>query len=328
MDKNFLKETFDLLSLVERDSTLRKSGAYYSGPCPFCGGDDRFTLKSTAGGWIWLCRKCGDGKYQDAIAYVMKCNSLPFSDALRSMGGETVTKLNLGMKKPRKANSVIELPSQDWQEKEWDFVERAIVSLQTGKQGDSGKVFLHRRGFTMADWNRELVGLTDAWDPKAAAKRPAIVLPHFDSSWNLTAVKLRFIEKNSQGLRYISRRGSKPLFWGLHTAFNHHETLMLVEGELNAISIRQCIPCCLSVFSFGSENITAAQKTLLPSMAEKYKRIIVWTDKGEKAREVQDAIGKRCELLGSPNGQDANDLLQAGKLVDFLRAYSEQIMLY
>jgi len=57
---------------------------------------------------------------------------------------------------------------------------------------------------------------------------------------------------------------------------------------------------------------------LLPILARKYKHVIVWTDKGEKAREAQDAIGKQCELLQSPNGQDANDLLQTGTLVEFL----------
>ena len=92
MDKSSVKETFDLLSLVEKDTTLRKSGAYHIGPCPFCGGCDRFTLKNTPDGWLWHCRKCGSDKYQDAIAYVMKHDNLTFTEALRSMGGETVAK--------------------------------------------------------------------------------------------------------------------------------------------------------------------------------------------------------------------------------------------
>jgi len=75
----------------------------------------------------------------------------------------------------------------------------------------------------------------------------------------------------------------------------------------------------VSVLSFASENLNAAQKALLPILAGRYKRVIIWTDKGEKAREAQKAIGKRCELMKSPHGQDANDLLQAGLLTDFLR---------
>ena len=322
MDKSSVKETFDLLSLVEKDTTLRKSGAYHIGPCPFCGGCDRFTLKNTPDGWLWHCRKCGSDKYQDAIAYVMKHDNLTFTEALRSMGGETVAKQDRTRADKHKAKPInkpkIEIPPEEWQqEAEW-FHYRANTFLLSDKQAEPGREYLQERGIILADWCRELLGFV-VCDPKAKVYRPAIVIPHLDNCWKLTAVKLRLIDDSPQGFRYISRKGSKPLLWGLHTTFDKHETLVLVEGELNAISIRHCIPVGVSILSFGSENLTPAQVALLPILARKYERVIVWTDKGEKAREAQTAIGKRCELLKSPYGQDANDLLKAGLLAEFMK---------
>lgn len=62
MNAQTINATFDLLALVEHDTTLKAAGAYYIGPCPFCGGRDRFTVKATKDGPRWHCRHCGDGK--------------------------------------------------------------------------------------------------------------------------------------------------------------------------------------------------------------------------------------------------------------------------
>jgi hypothetical protein len=86
---------FDLLTLVSSDTELRKAGRYYIGPCPFCGGDDRFNLKSTRNGDLWICRKCGNGKYESAIGYLMKRNNWSFIEAKNhvfSTNGESLEK--------------------------------------------------------------------------------------------------------------------------------------------------------------------------------------------------------------------------------------------
>jgi hypothetical protein len=84
MTKNW---NFDLLGLACQDSDLRKIGSYYIGPCPFCGGDDRFNLKVTTKIDLWICRQCGDGKYKNAIAYLMKRNGWTFGQTMRHIEG-------------------------------------------------------------------------------------------------------------------------------------------------------------------------------------------------------------------------------------------------
>lgn len=88
IDVDGVKARFDLLALVERDTTLKRTGNYHVGPCPFCGGDDRFTLKTLSGGCqVWLCRMCGSGKYADAVEYIMRRNNVNFMQAIAYMNG-------------------------------------------------------------------------------------------------------------------------------------------------------------------------------------------------------------------------------------------------
>jgi len=84
MDAKLINATTDLVSLVPG---LRRSGQYHIGPCPFCGGEDRFTIKRTDAGDLWLCRKCGDGKYHDAVAFRMRAGGRSFRE-VTSSGGE------------------------------------------------------------------------------------------------------------------------------------------------------------------------------------------------------------------------------------------------
>lgn len=78
---------FDLLSLAQQDTDLKRVGMYYIGPCPFCGGTDRFNLKVVRSKDLWICRQCGDGKYKDAIHYLMQRNNWTYGQTMRHVEG-------------------------------------------------------------------------------------------------------------------------------------------------------------------------------------------------------------------------------------------------
>ncbi len=72
MDLSEVKQ-INLLALVERHTTLKRTGrGYWAGPCPFCGGRDRFVVKHTANRWRWLCRHCTDARYLDGVDFVQR----------------------------------------------------------------------------------------------------------------------------------------------------------------------------------------------------------------------------------------------------------------
>lgn len=76
----------DLLTLLESDTPLRRvsstNGGEYAGPCPFCGGYDRFRVWPGKGRY-W-CRGCG--RSGDAIQYLRDFYGLSFTEARRALG--------------------------------------------------------------------------------------------------------------------------------------------------------------------------------------------------------------------------------------------------
>src|SRR5437764_6759257 len=84
------ERAMNLLELLTRDTRLRRMastrGGEYAGPCPFCGGRDRFRVQPEQG--LWWCRSCSGDRWQDAIAYVQKRDGATFAEACAILGGE------------------------------------------------------------------------------------------------------------------------------------------------------------------------------------------------------------------------------------------------
>jgi hypothetical protein len=325
MDADWINKNYDLLELVSHSTTLRKSGAYHTGPCPFCGGVDRFTLKHTPQGYRWFCRHCGEGKYHTAIDYVMRRESLPFKQALAWMGVDSheLAQPTHQVTNPT-ASPGISTPDEAWQERGRTFIEAACQRLSCSPQAAQARDYLESRGLCEGIWLWALLGYAEVYDPKAQRVRPAISIPHTDGPLNLLAIKYRFVDSDPNGLRYTSQRGSVPLFYGLEGLHERQETLLLVEGELNCLSILQTFAQehyrepRSAVLSPGSERLNRAQKLLLPVIARRFNRLVVWTDKAEMAGEIEAVVGRHCTKLRSPFGMDANDLLCKGVLGEFL----------
>lgn len=64
------------------------NGGEYAGPCPFCGGVDRFRVQPRAAhGGRWWCRQCSpDQRWRDAIAYVRQRDGLELPAACAALG--------------------------------------------------------------------------------------------------------------------------------------------------------------------------------------------------------------------------------------------------
>ncbi len=67
---------------------LRRGSGWLTGPCPVCGGTDRFGINP--GKNNWNCRQCEKGG--DVIALVMHTENLPFFEACERITGESAAK--------------------------------------------------------------------------------------------------------------------------------------------------------------------------------------------------------------------------------------------
>lgn len=143
MNANF---TFDLFPLVEADVPLKRSGAWWIGPCPFCGGKDRFNLHSTPDGWRWFCRHCGDGRYHDEAAYIMRRENLDYPEALKRMGTEKPDWKQVDRRTAdlRQASEERQ-PTQIWRARAREFAETCRRNLRL-PGGEKALDYLHGRG--------------------------------------------------------------------------------------------------------------------------------------------------------------------------------------
>ncbi len=307
-----INQSYDLLALAQGDTKLKRSGAYYIGACPFCGGRDRFNLKDTSQGWRWYCRKCGDGKYHTSIDYVMRRENLNFKQALESLGSDTLRPRV--MVTPEEPALVI--PDQAWQLQRWHEVNQANDTLVFSPHAKHARKYLLDRCLTLGTWQVNLLGFDYVY------KRPAIVIPWYDDANSITAIKYRFIDGDPDK-RFMMAAGSKPILFGLQAATGR-DVLIFVEGEINAMSITQISTeelLHIDALSFGSE--TGSRKDVIRMVAQDYQRVIVWADDPEKAKTIRSSLTRPADALCSPkiNGvkYDANALLQKAWLADFLQ---------
>jgi DNA primase len=89
LDRDLIERAraIDILSVVSRyGARLRKAGGgEFVGPCPRCGGRDRFSVNVRKA--IWNCRGCAKGG--DVIALVQHITGVDFAEAIELLTGET-----------------------------------------------------------------------------------------------------------------------------------------------------------------------------------------------------------------------------------------------
>src|SRR2546428_14193677 len=77
-----------LLELLSCYTELRKvaniDGGEYAGPCPWCGGEDRFRVWPHGDRPHYWCRQCG--RKGDAIQYLREHDRLTYREACEQLG--------------------------------------------------------------------------------------------------------------------------------------------------------------------------------------------------------------------------------------------------
>ncbi len=316
-----LARQVDLLHLVEPDTTLIRiantHGGEYAGPCPFCGGTDRFHVVPTTG--KWYCRQCAP-RGGDAIDYLQRREQVAFQAAVALLAGNTAWTAQRVEMRTRLKAPPIALPNWTqpaWQQAAHTLVQEAEASLADDTAGAAARAYLADQGFQPATWQAWRLGCHLAWQPVRREALPAIILPWFGADGTLQAVQYRFFGPGiARHDRFGQKAGGQRTLFGLHRLGNR-ATLIITEGELNAISCWQVTHPWADVLSIGSqENVRQARVSeTLKSAALPYRRIIAWLDERELALTVADRIAPfNGAAVWSENGLDANDLLQRGLL--------------
>lgn len=322
----------DLLALAERYTQLQKNAHHdWKGPCPKCGGTDRFHVFQSGGSgeWRWLCYQCHE-KPADTISFVRWLHpGLSFVDAVSQITGTLPPPATAPAVQRQPVRKQAAAPPAEWRERAGRMVAEAHDRLWR-PEGEPARSYLESRGLEPATWLAYGVG----YRPEVAVpgtdgkeRAPAIVLPWLVGAANyLLAVRYRFLTAQG-GTKITAESGSQfagRLFGGqaLPRAAERLRTLVLVEGEINAMSIWQCAGSPAMPFDWGMDVLSLGSESakLSPAAvaaAEQYGRVLAWADRAEVARELA-AVLPNAHPIRSPGGKDANDLLREGLLGGFL----------
>jgi DNA primase len=136
----------NLLELLSRDLTLRKvagtRGGEYVGPCPWCGGRDRFRVWPYAEKPGYWCRQCG--KKDDAIQYLRDREGLSYRETCKRTGRPL---MESGLQRPTRSSYSPPLSSalaEAWQARARAFTEACERALWSSV-GAKALGYFHQR---------------------------------------------------------------------------------------------------------------------------------------------------------------------------------------
>jgi hypothetical protein len=270
-------------------------------------------LKRTPDGWRWLCRHCTNAQYRDALDFVQRRDNVPVAEAARILAGDVPS---LAAAEPRQV-AAASAPPADFSAVAFQAAERLDGDTPLAHQV---REYLTRRGLIEPTWRRAMLGAALAWDGKLRRERPVASMPYFDAALEIRAIKYRFVDDCPDGLRYTQHKGSRCGLYTLPETLGGFDTLLVVEGELNLLSVAQVLPE-LDLVSPGSQELPATLRAELLHLAKSYRKVLVWLDDEQRANglaaDIPNAAAMKTPVLDNQKW-DANRLLQADRLHGFI----------
>jgi hypothetical protein len=320
LDAEAIKREADVVGLASRDTALAKvaetGGGEWAGPCPFCGGDDRFRVQNQAPpgkkpqGSRWMCRHCSP-KWGDVIGYVMRRDKVDFQEALRVLAP------NGSSQHGKKAQPQQEVDRATWADAALQFLGQC-QPLLWGEEGEGARAYLHWRGLDddtlklwMIGYNPSTgYGVPEQWGlhPDAKIKIPkGIVIPCQDAA-GMHYIKIR--QQNGDP-KYHILRGGQGWIYGAQT-YRDTTTAFLFEGEFDVMLAYQTGFTGVGYAGIpASQNITTTYQPFFESIID----VIVAYDNDEPGQEAADKLCKmphfhKAELF--PYGKDLTEFAQMG----------------
>lgn len=237
---------------------LKRSGRYYVGPCPFCGGRDRFNVKVLDDGDLWICRQCGNGKYHDVIDFLMRRDGRTFVEIVGK--GSAPATMRAPVQPARPPVELAAPPDDDWQIPA--LVAAAECANYLQKSGDPEALKARNyltterklRDFTLHDF---MIGYNPTWRTIDGIGRlaPGITIPCMVDGqlWYLNVRTTAAARQSGKIGKYHALKGSHlgALFNG-DALLNAPRGAFVVEGEFDAMVLRQYTDPKVAIVTMGS----------------------------------------------------------------------------
>jgi DNA primase len=267
----------DLLTLV--DTPLKRvattGGGEYAGPCPFCGGTDRFRVQPGRGGrgGQWYCRHCGGDRWHDAIAFAMRRDNSDFAGAVAALTGITPVFASFAIHTSASCYdppTPVVPPRVSWQERARAFVVSCQTTLWDNPAAARALAWLRERN--LADetiraaglgcnletyWEaRESWGLEPEMNNQGRPRRVwlprGVVIPWWAGNelWRVN-IRRPDADLGEDDAKYIGPSGWCNGLYGIDRLRSDRPAVM-VEGEIDALTVHQAAGDVVATVATGS----------------------------------------------------------------------------
>lgn len=324
----------DLCDLLGRDVQLTRvagsNGGEWAGPCPSCGGRDRFRVWPLAARPRYWCRQCKMGG--DAIDYVRHKYRLTYVDACHFLGvrpsPDFTAKLNRAacVEPSRRAAPPLQpdraLPSATWMSRAESLIEQSQAALWS-QEGAAALAWLKQRGLradTIRGWRLgfkahdtyerpSVWGFSDdtrVWEPRG------ITIPWYLDG-KLCQVKVRrAVRHQGDRMKYVVIKGGRSVLFAAPT-LHHRRVSGRVESELDAILLDQECGDLIGVWTLGGATTPLTMSAAANLMhLSKILDLCDSDQAGESAAAKLATISSRTERLAVPKGKDVTEFVQGG----------------
>lgn len=282
----------DLLQLIGGDTSLRRvaatNGGEYAGPCPFCGGNDRFRVQPAAPGrGRWWCRRCAESeRWHDAIDYVRRRQQLNYHAACARIG---VAPSSARLPLPPAPPVGVEPPSPPWRAAAEALLSDAFDALY----GDDERplAWLQQRGFSDVTIARALLGYNarDRWMARSDWDLPSqrsrsgrqqrvwvprgIVIPWFIGRGRDAAIWKLYVRRPlARSQKHCGEKSYIQIAGGSNGLYNGDAIVptrpaMLVEGVFDALAVQQVAGDLVTPMATGTTGARRARWIALLSCA-------------------------------------------------------------
>lgn len=332
-----------MMDLAEKYTQLKKvSKSEYAGPCPGCGGNDRFRVFTGSENGRYFCRGCQ--KKGDIIQFCTDFLNMTFKDACIATGNSHKIKTNssagtgryMSVQIPKRepvqpaqdSQQAQEGPDRDrWQSQANQFIEWAnkellkrpelITWLETDRQLSSCQVDHHRLGFNPAPRFSE----PEKWGfpPGKKVYLPAgLVIPYHNADGKVYGINVRqfkptdkappaYLPDKAPDNTYMRIKGteSKPLIFG---DLARPWPVVIVESELDALALWLHFDCMVNVVAL----LSAARRPDLPG-AGPILYALDFDDAGIKQFKAwAEKYPGRVYAAAPIQGKDITEMIKAG----------------
>ena len=282
----------DLLELIGKDVRLSPAGHEHHGPCPYCGGKDRFSVMSRAERPWWICRQCG--RHGDAVDYVRQQEGIGFVEAVTRLGG---------MPAARYAPEPLrDCPDEGWRDMAAAVVQDAADRLQGDREGRP-YTYLTARGLTPATIEEARLGylpLDGGYHGLRGLR--GITIPLYGPDARLYGVTIRRPVSGKDGHKYHMVRGGYHPLYGTAAGLGK---LLLVEGYLDCLLARQHVGDLLDVATLGLRQPNG--RWFGPLLRYTHIYVCLHPDQAGRDAASKWAWCPRARVLEQPVGEDLTD---------------------